>query len=220
MKFMNNHYGQSRIFGKARFMAEPAGEGDNGVGEGSGAGGTSDDGDESGTDDMSVDEIKLQLAKAQAELERAKHANDKLAKNNKELTDKNRKYMTDEQRAQEDREERDRELEELKREVRTSKYSKRLVGIGMEEQKADELAGIIPELEDADVFFDAIGAFIESVKKTAGEDAVQKLLKDRPGINAGNGEAKTSVAEEKALAIAKKNVGRTDASKKIADFYK
>ena len=26
MKYMNNHFGQSRIFGKARFMAEPAGD--------------------------------------------------------------------------------------------------------------------------------------------------------------------------------------------------
>jgi hypothetical protein len=26
MKYMNNHFGQSRIFGRARFMAEPAGD--------------------------------------------------------------------------------------------------------------------------------------------------------------------------------------------------
>ena len=221
MKFMNQHYGQSRLFGRARFMAEPSGEGDNGIGENGGVGGTSDEGsnDDAGNDEPSIDEVKLQIARLQADLEKAKHANDKLAKSNKELTDKNRKYMTDEQRAQADREARDQELEELKREVRMSKYSKRLVGIGMTETEADELAGIIPELEDADTFFDTFGKFVESAKKAAGESAVQKLLKDRPDINAGNGEQRITVAEEKAQELAKRKAGLAG-KEKIADYYK
>ena len=225
MKFMNNHYGQSRIFGNhIRFAAEPDGAGDNGIGEGGGAGGTGDDGDDDGTgddDDLSLEELKLQLAKERAEKDRYKMSIDNLAKKNKELTDKTRKYMTDEQKAQADREARDQELEDLKREVRMSKYSKRLVGIGMTESEADELAGIIPELGDnADSFFDAVSKFVEGVKKSAGESAVQKLLKDRPDINAGNGGgAKISVAEEKAQAIGKRNASRATESK-VLDYYK
>lgn len=229
MKFMNNHYGQSQIFGKrVRFMAEPSGDAGNGIGDSGTAGGASDDGDNGngedgdngGSDDLSIEELKLQLAKEKAEKERFKSSVDNLTKKNKELTDKTRKYMTDEQKAAADKEARDQELEELKREVRISKYSKRLVGFGMTENDADELAGIIPELGDNyDSFFDGLGKFVEAAKKTAGEAAVQKLLKDRPDINAGNGEATKTVAEEKAVAIGKRNVGRATENN-ILDYYK
>ena len=158
MKFMNNHYGQSRIFGKARFMVEPAGEGDNGIGTGSGAGGSSDGGDgdggssdDDGDDGLSIEELKLQLAREKADKEKFKNSVDKLTKTNKELTEKTRKYMTDEQKAAAAQEERDKELEELKREVRVSKYSKRLVGIGMTEAEADDCKSCCAETEDPDV---------------------------------------------------------------------
>lgn len=230
MKFMNNHYGQSMIFGKrVRFATEPSGETGNGIGEDGTAGGTSgsseggndENGDNGGSDELSVEELKLQLAKERAEKERFKSSVDNLAKKNKELTDKTRKYMTDEQKAQADKEARDQELEDLKREVRMSKYSKRLVGIGMAESDADELAGIIPELGDnTDPFFDAFGKFIEGITKSAGEAAVQKLLKDRPDINAGNGNGGgISIAEEKAQAIGKRNANRASETK-ISDYYK
>lgn len=228
MKFMNNHYGQSMIFGKkVRFATEPSGEAGNGIGDngtaggasGSDEGGSDESGDNGGSDELSIEELKLQLAKERAEKERFKSSVDNLAKKNKELTDKTRKYMTDEQKAQADKEARDQELEDLKREVRMSKYSKRLVGIGMAESDADELAGIIPELGDnSDSFFDGLGKFIEAVKKTAGEAAVQKLLKDRPDINAGNGGG-ISIAEEKAQTIGKRNANRTSENK-ITDYYK
>lgn len=225
MKYMNNHYGQSRIFGKhVRFAAEPDGDGDNGIGEGGGTGGTDGDGGSNGgegDDDLSLEELKIQLARERAEKDRFKNSVDNLTKKNKELTDKTRKYMTDEQKAQADKEARDQELEDLKREVRISKYSKRLVGIGMTEAEADELAGIIPELGDnSDSFFDAVSKFVEGVKKSAGESAVQKLLKDRPDINAGNGGGgKVSIAEEKAQAIGKRNVSRATETK-VLDYYK
>lgn len=230
MKFMNNHYGQSRIFGKhVRFMAAPSGEAGNGIGDEGTAGGASggddngdgeDGGTDGGSDDLSIEELKLQLAREKAEKERFKSSVDNLTKKNKELTDKTRKYMTDEQKAAADKEARDQELEELKREVRVSKYSKRLVGFGMTENDADELAGIIPELGDNyDSFFDGLGKFVEAAKKTAGEAAVQKLLKDRPDISAGNGDTTKTVAEEKAVAIGKRNVGRATENN-ILDFYK
>lgn len=230
MKFMNNHYGQSMIFGKrVRFASEPSDDAGNGIGDGGTAGGASGadeggndgDGNDSGSDGLSIEELKLQLAKERAEKERFKSSVDNLAKKNKELTDKTRKYMTDEQKAQADKEARDQELEDLKREVRMSKYSKRLVGFGMSESDADELAGIIPELGDnSDSFFDGLGKFIEATKKMAGEAAVQKLLKDRPDINAGNGNGGSiSIAEEKAQAIGKRNANRTNENK-ISDYYK
>lgn len=225
MKFMNNHYGQSRIFGNhIRFAVEPNGDVGNGIGADGAAGGTSGDeggSDDGGSDEISIEELKLQLARERAEKERFKSSVDNLAKKNKELTDKTRKYMTDEQKAQADKEARDQELEDLKREVRTTKYSKRLVGIGMTESDADELAGIIPELGDnSDAFFDTFGKFVEGIKKTAGEAAVQKLLKDRPDINAGSGDSgKITIAEEKAQAIGKRNSGRASENK-ISDYYK
>lgn len=229
MKYMNNHYGQSRIFGKhIRFVAEPGGADGNGIGDDGTAGGSSGgngdgsdgEGDGDGSDEFSIEELKAQLAKEKAEKERFKSSVDNLTKKNKDLTEKARKYMTDEQKAQADKDARDQELENLKREVRISKYSKRLVGIGMEETEADELAGVIPEMEDADTFFDSIGKFVEGIKKSAGEAAVQKLLKDRPDINAGNGGNGQSVAQEKAIAIAKrKNAARSDGNK-VTDYYK
>ena len=211
MKFMNNHYGHSLIFKNARFRVPPA-EGDGGsdgsLDSGSGsAGSDGNDNGSDGDDGITLDDLKVALAKAKAEAEKLKSANDKLAKDNGRLTKENRARMSAEDQAKADQEERDKELAELKKEVRTAKYSKRLVGFGMGETEADELAGIIPELEDSDAFFDSLGKFIEGAKKTAAEGAVQELLKNRPDINAGSGDGKSSVAEEKAKEIAKSGRG-------------
>lgn len=211
MKFMNNHYGQSLIFKNARFKVPPA-EGDGGtdgaLDTGGSSGGSNDSGSDGGTDDgVTIDDLKVALAKAKAEADRLKSANDKLAKDNGKLTKEARARMSAEDQAKAEQEERDKELAELKKEVRTARYSKRLVGFGMVEAEADELAGIIPELEDADAFFDAIGKFVEGLKKSAAESAVQELLKNRPDIQAGSGDGKISVADEKAIAIAKTGRG-------------
>ena len=205
-------YFMDRRFRHVRFATDPGTDPNNDVGEGGGAGGSSND-------DVSIEELKLQLAKEKAEKERFKSSIDKLTKQNKELTDQTRQYMTDEQKAKADKEAKEQELEDLKREVRVSKYSKRLVGIGMEEEDADKMAGILPDLEDADGFFDAFGKFVEGVKKAAGESAVLKLLKDRPGVNAGNGESKMSIAEERAQAIGKRSAGMAEKSN-VTDYYK
>lgn len=228
MKFMNNHYGRSLIFKHAR-CAVPEDGGDGGVDggvDGSGGGsGSSSSGEDpvgsSSSEDNSADieALKLQLAKAQAEKERYKNSVDNLTKKNSELTKKNRQFMTDEQRAQEDQEAVNQELEELRKEVRVSKYSKRFVGMGMSEEEADEMALVMPDMEDADLMFDLLGKFIESVKKTAGADAVQELIKNRPEISAGNGDKKSTVAEDKAVAIAKTRAGKRDGNN-IADYYK
>lgn len=221
MKFMNNHYGQSLIFKHARQNAPDMGDvgGDGGTdGDGSG-GGSGTDGSDGGDDGDSLEELKAQLAKAKAESERYKNSISKLTSANSDLKKQNRQLMNDDQKAQADRDERDQELEELKKQVRVAAYSKRFIGFGMTEKEADELAEATPAMEDSDLFFDALGAFIESIKKTSGEEAVQKLLKDRPEINAGNGDKKSTVAEDKAVAIAKKAASRA-ASNNIVNYYK
>lgn len=230
MKFMNNHYGQSMIFKHARHFAMPDG-GDGGAdgADLSGGGGSgSDNHDESGSDDGSgtdggveLEELKLQLAKAQAEAERQKHANDKLSKANKDLTTKMRQSMSDEQRKQEDQAAVAQELEELRKQVRVGNYTTRLIEVGMTKEDASDLANIIPSMDEADTefFFGKLSTFIEGVKKTAGTEAVQKLIKDRPEINAGNGDKKSTVAEDKAIALAKSRSGKSDGNN-IADYYK
>ena len=77
MKYMNNHFGQSRIFGKARFMAEPAGDigGDDPGSSGGGSGnGESDD------NKPSVEELMARLAKAESDNQKNKLALDKALK--------------------------------------------------------------------------------------------------------------------------------------------
>lgn len=216
MKHMNNPY-VSKLFKHARFAAEDGGE--QGAGEEGdvGAGGSSPDG---GTDnEPSVADLKMQLAKAQAQADRYKNSIDNLTKKNGELTKQNRQYMNDEQRAAAEQEERNQELEDLRREVRVSKYAKRFVGLGMSEEDADGMAGLMPEIDDADAFFGNLGKYIENVQKVSAETAVQKLLKDRPEINAGNGDGSgKTLAEEKAIELAKNQTGAT--SNTIADYYK
>ena len=220
MKFMNNHYGQSIIFKHARMAAPDGGEG---LGDGAGVdgsgGGSGSNPDDGATDDdgeLTLDDLKTQLAKAKADAEMFKNASDKNAREAKkykgQLNEANtqlRAKMTDAERVAQAKQERDEEFEEIQKELRTIKYSKRLIGIGMGETDADELANVIPAMEDADAFFDALGKFVESVKKTSGEAAVQKLLKDRPEINAGNGD---SAKDDPAMAFAKQAVERSKSS--------
>lgn len=188
--------GHSKYFKRARF-AMPEGTGDEGGTGGLGAGGSAgidsgdddgghDDGEEDGED---LANLKSELARWKAEAERFKKSNDKVLKEKKQLEQERRKNMDAEQLAKEAQEERDKEFEEMKRELRISRYSKRLVGMGMTEQEADTFADSIPEMEDSDAFFDTLSAFIRTREKAAGESAVQKLLKERPDIHAGSGDS-------------------------------
>lgn len=220
MKFMNNHYGQSRIFKHARRVAPDMGdalgdglsEGADGSGGGSGSDVNegSDDGDNDEGDD-SLESLKAQLAKAKADAERFKNAIDKNAKEAKklkgQLNEANanlRAKMTDAEREAEAQRESAEELEQVRTELRTIKYSKRLIGIGMDEKGADEMASVIPAMDDADAFFDALGKFVESVKKTAGEDRLQKFIADNKiDVSAGQGD---SQKDDPAMVFAKRVV--------------
>lgn len=182
-------------------MGDGAGDGAEIDGTGGGGGSAADsESEDDDLDEPSVDELKAQLAKAQADYQKMKIQSDKNAAQAKQYKDQARAHMTAEQQAQAARADRDAEFEALKKEVRVTKYSKRLVGIGMDESQADEMANLIPELEDSDAFFDALNSFVAGIAKTAADTAVQKLLKDRPEINAGGGD---SEKDDPAMAFAK-----------------
>lgn len=206
-KFMNNHFGQSRIFGtRVRFAADPSTSGDEGGDgfEGNENHGGGSSGQEENLDDgETVESLKAQLAQAKAETLRFKNTNDKLLKEKGELTKKTREMMTADQREKEAQEERDRRFAEMEKELRVNKYSKRLVGIGMTETDADAFASMLPELDDADAFFTSFNSFVQAKEKSAGEKAIQELLKNRPDINAGNGD---SDKDDPAMALAKATV--------------
>ena len=232
-KFYNNHFGQSRIFGKARFAVEPDGgailengsdasfDSDNVAGGGTPSADNKADEASEGKDDE-VGSLKAELAKYKADNERFKNSINKLSKENGELTKKNREMMSADQLEKEAQEERDRRFAEMEKELRTNKYSKRLVGVGMTEQEADTFAATMPEFEDADSFFDTLGKFVKAREKEAATKAIQDLLKSRPDIHAGNGD---SDKDDPAMALAKQavdrrgaNFGKADDS--IINYYK
>ena len=204
-----------------RCIAPDMGDGADGGADIDSTGGGSGDPSDTGADDdlgePSIDELKAQLAKAQADYQKMKIQSDKNAAQAKQFKDQARAHMTAEQAAQAARDERDAEFEALKKEVRVTKYSKRLVGIGMDESQADEMANLIPELEDSDAFFDALNKFVEGVRKSSADTAVQKLLKDRPEINAGGGE---SEKDDPAMAFAKNFIAQKGKVGVNADILK
>ena len=208
---MNNHFSNSRIFGKhARFVVAPEGNVD--VGEsldgdldGSGNGSGTSEVDIDSTDD--ADNSKsIELIKA---AERYKNSISKQNKQIKELTDKNKSLMTADQLETEAQEAREKRFAEMEKELRTNKYSKRLVGVGMAEAEADLFATTMPELEDADTFFDKLGTFVKTREKVAAEKAIQDLLKSRPDIHAGNSD---SDKDDSAMVLAKASVQKSKTS--------
>lgn len=197
MKFMNNHYGQSQIFGRARckmpmniqFFAESPGDGGDG-GDGGSDGGEGDGGE---NDTPTVEELMAQLAQERAVNAQNKAALDRALKEKGELTKNLRKRMTAEETANEEKrladEAKDAEIKELKEKFRTMDYSKRYMGIGMDEKTAESLSELTGDLPDVDKFFSALDKFVKAKIKTAGENAVQELIKSNPDIKAGTGSA-------------------------------
>lgn len=214
-KHMNNYFGYARIFKHARFAVEPGSMdsegGDIEIDASAGGSGESDSADNKDTSDsdQSLADLRAELARAKAEAQRFKNTNDKLLKEKGELAKEKRAMMTADQIAKEEREERDRQFAEMEKELRSNKYSKKLVGIGMAEADADTFASTLPKLEDEDSFFATIDAFVKAREKTAADTAIQNLLKSRPDINAGHGDADK---DDPAMASAKAAVQRKKAS--------
>ena len=215
MKYMNMHFGQSQIFKRARFMAaDPNVEGGEG---GSGGGGASD----SDPKTPSVEELMTELAQERAKGLRQKAALDDALKEKGELTKQLRAKMSAEEQEAEAKKEadeaKDARLQELEIKLRNMDYSKRFMGLGMDENVAEEISGIIGEIPDTDKFFTTLGKFIDGIRTKAAEDTIEKIKKENPGINAGTGSVdKNAQAIEMARELAKKKTGQ-DTS--IVDKY-
>ena len=170
----------------------------------------------------SVDELMAELAKERAEKAKLKNsfdtASSELAATKKQLRTK----MTAEEQIEEEKrlaeEAKDAKIQELESKFRTMDYSKRYMGIGMDEKTAEDLSELTGELADADKFFSALGKFITASNKAAEENYRQELIKNNPDINAGSGgDTKNSLAEERAVSIGKRTAG---ANEDILKFYR
>lgn len=204
MKFMNNHYGQSQIFGRARFkmpmniqfFAEPSG-GDGGSGEGEGTGdGEAKDGEIS----PSVEELVSKLKKMEDLYAQTKSALDKQMKKNGELTRQNRAGMSETQLEIQSLKDQNEEIVNQNKELveqnkklvendRISRYTKSFMACAMDEKTADAFAQSTGELKDEPKFFATFKKYAENLAKSAGENAVQELIKSNPDIKAGTGSA-------------------------------
>lgn len=162
-------------------------------------------------------------AKANAEKERFKNSVDDLAKKNKNLTEQVRNRMTaDEQleaakaeaaeAAKRENEDLRSKVQELEKRERINSYSKRFMGIGMDEKTAESMAELTGELADPSKFFSELDKYIKSAITTAGENAVQELLKNRTDIKAGTGgSGNKSLAVEKAMELSQMSRGNVNA---------
>ena len=197
MKFMNNHYGQSQIFGRARckmpMNLQLFAESSDGDGGGTGGSGDGRDGGSESQNTPSVEELLAQLAQERATNAQNKAALDKALKEKGELTKNLRAKMSAEEQEAEAKkaadEAKDARIQELESKFRTMDYSKRYMGIGMDEKTAEMLSELTGELSDVDKFFSVLDKFMKAKIKSAGENAVQELIKSNPEIKAGTGEA-------------------------------
>ena len=219
MKFMNNHYGQSQIFGRARckmpMNLQLFAESYDSDGGGTGGSGDGRDGGSESQNTPSVEELLAQLAQERATNAQNKAALDKALKEKGELTKNLRAKMSAEEQEAEAKkaadEAKDARIQELESKFRVMDYSKRYMGIGMDEKTAETLSEMTGELTDPDKFFSALGKFITASNKSAGENAVQDLIKKNPEIKAGIGDdTKTSLAEERAVSIGKRTAGANE----------
>ena len=213
---MNNHYGRPRIFGRARckmpmnlqlFAESPGGDG----GE-TGNDGDSGDGGSGSEKAPSVEELLAQLAQERATNAQNKAALDKALKEKGELTKNLRAKMSAEEQEAEAKkaadEAKDARIQELESKFRTMDYSKRYMGIGMDEKTAESLSELTGDLPDVDKFFSALDKFMKSKIKSAGEDAIQELIKKNPEIKSGTGDSeKNALAKEKAKEAAHRHTG-------------
>lgn len=162
-----------------------------------------------------VEELMAKIAQKDADYAKLKNAFDSkasaLSKTEKQLKAK----MSAEEQIEEEKriadEAKDARIQELESKFRTMDYSKRYMGIGMDEKTAETLSEMTGELSDPDKFFSALGKFITASNKSAGENAIQDLIKKNPEIKAGSGDdTKTSLAEEKAVSIGKRTAGANE----------
>ena len=140
-----------------------------------------------------VEELMAQLAQERAEKEKLRLAKDKAnseaAKYRKSWESKTSAEEQEMEARKAADEAKDARIQELESKFRTMDYSKRYMGIGMDEKTAEMLSELTGELSDVDKFFSVLDKFMKAKIKSAGENAVQELIKSNPEIKAGTGEA-------------------------------
>lgn len=225
-KYMNCHYGQSRIFNHAhckiplnlQFFAE-SGEGVSTAGGASGADGTTaesgsgEEGSASGQEQEkktpTYEELVAELAKERAESQRQRNLKDTASKEAAEYKKQLRAKLSAEEQESIAKQEadaaKDARIKELEEKMAIIDNTAFWGGksIEMDESLAKQTA----EAEakgDKDKFRELIGKHIKAVR----DSAYQQALKDRPDIAAGHGSAdKTTMADELAIAAAKRRGG-------------
>lgn len=167
-----------------------------------------------------VEELMADLAKERAEKTRLKAsfdtASSELATAKKQL----RLKMTEEEakaaQQKEDDEAKDLKIQELETKYRVMTYSKRFMGIGMDEKSAESISELVGELPDEDKFFSALEKFVNDKVKTAGEEKLQSIIRNSPGIQAGQGNGENTFSRDKAKEIANRSKG---ADSDILNYY-
>lgn len=216
MKYMNNHFGKNRIFGNARckmpINLQLFGYEGNGEDPGSGAGGSDNSGaDDGGYDNTpTVEELMAQLAEERAKSAKLQNEKDtassEAANFKKQLRAKMSANEQEEAAKAEAEAAKDAKIQELETKFRLMDYSKRFMGVGMDETSATELAGLTGEIAEPDKFFSALDKFVKATIKKAGEDSVEALIKSNPSIKAGNGDGGgESLAVRKAKELSRGN---------------
>ena len=140
-----------------------------------------------------VEELLTKLAQKDADYAKLKNSFDTTSSELSTAKKQLKAKMTAEEQIEEEKriddEAKDAEIKELKEKFRTMDYSKRYMGIGMDEKTAESLSELTGDLPDVDKFFSALDKFVKAKIKTAGENAVQELIKSNPDIKAGTGSA-------------------------------
>lgn len=140
-----------------------------------------------------VEELIAKLAQRDADYAKLKNSFDTTSSELSTAKKQLKAKMSAEEQIEEEKriadEAKDARIQELESKFRTMDYSKRYMGIGMDEKTAESLSELTGELTDPDKFFSALDKFVKAKIKSAGEDAIQDLIKKNPEIKAGTGEA-------------------------------
>lgn len=157
------------------------------------------------------DELVTQLSEARAEAAKWKNANDKSSQEAASYKKQLRAKMTAEEQDAEAKAEaerlKDERIQEMATQLRIMDYSKRYMGVGMDEKTAETFAGLTGELEDVEKFFSTLDKFVQAKVKAAEDESIQKFLKSRPDIKAGTGATEAPFGMEKAKSLAQRSSG-------------
>lgn len=159
-----------------------------------------------------VEELIAKLAQRDADYAKLKNSFDTTSSELSTAKKQLKAKMSAEEQIEEEKriadEAKDARIQELESKFRMMDYSKRYMGIGMDEKTAETLSELTGELSDADKFFSALDKFMKSKIKSAGEDAIQELIKKNPEIKSGTGDSdKNALAKEKAKEAANRRSG-------------